>query len=173
MPVLYGTAPSLARSAGATDQSLGIPQVGTGVRDGLNFYINPNKHGDDSAYRFGRETLESLPPDAVIIAQWYTDTDEYFVLRYFAVVEGLRPDVEMVGWPREEPIDFDSALAVEKIESELDQGRPVYLASLSERYYSASALIDRYCIVPEHNLYRVYSEPRGASAQNCVTEAHP
>ncbi len=176
MPPFYSAAPGWLRSFGVTDQSFGIPPIGTGVRDGLNFYINPNKHGDDAAYRFGRETMESLPPGAVVIAQWYTDTDEYFVLRYFSVVEGLRPDVELVGWPREEPIDFDSSLAVRRIEAELSRGRPVYLASLSEAYYRAATLVEQYCIVPEHNLYRIYpGPPDGAQpeAMICVTDAQP
>jgi hypothetical protein len=176
MPPLYGAAPGWLRSVGVTDRRFGIPQIGAGVRDGLNFYINPNKRGDDAAYRFGKETMESLPPDAVVIAQWYTDTDEYFVLRYFAVVEGLRPDVELVGWPREEPIDFDSSLAVHKIETELNRGRPVYLASLSDAYYQAAALVERYCVVSEHHLYRVYPEPPNAvqaEAVVCATDVQP
>jgi hypothetical protein len=36
--------------------------------------------------------------------------------------------------------------------------RPVYLASLSDRFYSASRLIEIYCIVPENNLYRLYQK---------------
>jgi hypothetical protein len=169
MPLFYGAVPALVRSVGVTDESFGIPQIGVGVRDGLAFYLNPNKRGDDAAYRFGRETMENLPPDAVVIAQWYTDTDEYFVLRYFATIEGLRPDVELVGWPREEPIDFDSNIALDKVESLLEDGRPVFLASLSEDYYRASTLIERYCVVPEGNLYRVYLEPPPTSGSAQVS----
>jgi hypothetical protein len=172
-PFLYGAIPGIARSLGATDQTMGIPQIGTGVRDGLNFYINPNKHGDDSADRFGSQTMESLPRDSVVIAQWYTDTDEYFVLRYFAIVEGLRPDVTLVGWPREEPIDFDSSLAVMLVAEELSQNHPVYLASLSEAYYQASTLEENYCILPEHSLYRVYPRPPGGDSSACTHEVQP
>lgn len=171
MPPLLGAVPGLARSAGVTDQSFGIPQIGIGVRDGLNFYMNPNKHGDDAAYHFGRDTMQSLPARAVVMAQWYTDTDEYFILRYFAVVESMRPDVELVGWPHEDPINFDSSLAGEKIEAELAQGRPVYLASLSDSYYAASSLVEQYCITAEHNLYRVHEDRPGGA--DCITEVQP
>jgi hypothetical protein len=174
MPPLYEKVPDWFQAAGITDEAFGIPQVGVGVRDGLDFYLNPNRRGDDSAYQFGVETMESLPPDAVVIAQWYTDTDEYFVLRFFAAVEGLRPDVEIDGWPREEPIDFDSNIAVARIESALAEGRAVYLASLSERYYQASALVARYCIAPEGSLYRVHPEsPEEAVGLACVSEVQP
>ncbi len=175
MPPLYGVVPGWFRAAGITDEAFGIPVVGVGVRDGLDFYLNPNRHGDEAAYRFGAGTMESLPPDAVVIAQWYTDTDEYFVLRFFAAVEGQRPDVEIDGWPREEPIDFDSDIAVARVDSALAEGRAVYLASLSERYYQASALAARYCIAPEGNLYRVHEESpaEGAAAGlDCVSEVN-
>ncbi len=76
------------------------------------------------------------------------------MLRYFAVVDGLRPDVEMLGWATVDPFVFDSAVAVSAVEEALPV-RPVYLASLSEEFYAASDLLTRYCIIPEHSLYRV------------------
>jgi hypothetical protein len=159
MPFVYGAAPRLARGLGATDETLGIPAIGVGVRDGLAYYLNPNKAGDWGAYRFGSETLEALPPEAVVLAEWYTDTDEYFVLRYFVTVEGRRPDVRVEGWPTADPFAFESATAEALVQAE-GARRPVYLASLSERYYGVSRLRADYCLVVEHNLYRAY--PRGA-----------
>jgi hypothetical protein len=160
MPVLYGQAPGLLRAAGVTEEAFGVPQVGIGVRDGLEYYVNPNKRGDTAAYAFGVSTLESLPPAAVVLAEWYTDTDEYFVLRYFTVVEGLRPDITILGWPLEDPFRFDPALATAVVAAELP-GRSVYLASLSEAFYNAPLLLAKYCVVPEHNLYRVYPRDEG------------
>jgi hypothetical protein len=157
-PLLYGVAPAAMRAAGLDDASLGIPVIGTGIRDGLTYYINPNKRGDDLAYRFGVETLEHLPPDSLVLAEWYTDTDEYFVFRYFMVVEGRRPDVEVVGWPTDDPFHFDSATAVRLVDDSIGR-RPVYLASLSESFYAASTLAARYCIVVEHQLYRLLPAP--------------
>ncbi len=161
MPFLYGLAPRLAPALGVTDETLGIPQIGTGIRDGFSYYINPNKRGDLGAYNFGQDFFTRAPQDALIIAEWYADTDEYFVLAYFSAVEARRPDIEIVGWPMENPFSFDSELAVALIEGQLAH-RPVYLASLSDAFYNAQALIDRHCIVPELNLYRVY--PAGAAA---------
>jgi hypothetical protein len=154
MPALYGAAPRLARAGGLTDATLGVPAIGTGVRDGLAYYVNPNKHGDHGALRFGEATLERLPPNALVLAEWYTDTDEYYILRYLTAVEGRRPDVEIAGWPTDDPFGFDSARAVQLVEASLPV-RPVYLASLSEEFYAASTLAQRYCIVIEHDLYRV------------------
>ncbi len=161
-PPFYHSLPRVAEQNGVDDSFLGIPQIGTGVRDGFAYYIDPNKRGDYNAYNFGRETMTNLSPDAVVIAEWYTDTDEYFILRYFQKVEKLRPDVTIFGWPTEDPFMFDSQLAVSAVEDSLPE-RPVYLASLSERYYAASTLISRYCIVTENNLYRLYEIRSGDS----------
>lgn len=165
-PPLYRLVPQIARQNGAGDALLGIPQIGTGLRDGFAYYIDPNKRGDFNAYRFGRETMTSLPPNAAVIAEWYTDTDEYFILRYFHKVEGLRPDVAILGWPTHDPFTFDSQLVLNVIEDSFPE-RPVYLASLSEKFYAASTLIETYCIVPENNLYRLYK--KGNTALDCLS----
>ncbi|MCC7358228.1 MAG: DUF2723 domain-containing protein [Anaerolineales bacterium] len=164
LPWLYAAAPSWARAAGYGDELLAIPQIGTGVRDGLTYYVNPNKRGDYGAWAFGQATLAALPPNALVLAEWYTDTDEYFVLRYFTAVEALRPDLTLEGWPTEDPFLFDNALAVARVRA-ATAARPVYLASLAERYYGVAALQADYCLTPEHSLYRVYPrglEPAGA-----------
>ncbi len=156
-PPFYRLVPQLARQNGIGDSLLGIPQIGTGLRDGFAYYIDPNKRGDFNAYDFGHETITSLKPNAVVIAEWYADTDEYFILRYFHNVEGLRPDVTILGWPTDDPFSFDSQLVLNTVEDSLPE-RPVYLASLSEKFYSASTLIETYCVVPENNLYRLYEK---------------
>jgi hypothetical protein len=156
-PVFYISLPSLATRIGLSDSSMGIPEIGVGVRNGLAYYMNPNKWGDDQAYAFGSQTILNLPPNSIVIAEWYTDTDEYFILRYFTKVDKLRPDVSVLGWPTHDPFTFDPQLVVDVIEDSFAQ-HPVYLASLSESFYSASNLIEKYCIVPENNLYRLYSK---------------
>jgi hypothetical protein len=161
-PLFYETAPDLLRAADITEEVFGVPQVGSGVRDGLAYYVNPDKRGDVDAYAFGAQTLTYLPQDAIVIAEWYTDTDEFFVLRYFTAVQGLRPDVELVTWITENPFAFNSGQALQVVADALAH-RPVYLASLSEAFYDAPTLLAEYCIVPEHNLYRVY--PRADAAQ--------
>ena len=154
-PFFYTALPDLAERNGLNDASIGIPEIGVGVRNGLAYYINPNKRGDDAAYEFGYETISNLPPDSIVIAEWYTDTDEYFILRYLTKVKPLRPDVTVVGWATQDPFSFDSLLALGIIKDSFPE-HPVYLASLSERFYAASTLLETYCVVPEHNLYRLY-----------------
>jgi hypothetical protein len=154
-PLLYSATGDLMRAGGVSEDAFGIPQIGTGVRDGLAYYVDPNKAGDVSALIFGYETLANLPPDSAVIAQWYTDTDEYFVLRYFQVVEAKRPDITLLGWPTEDPFVFDPGLVSEAINVNL-ASKPLYLASLSEQFYAAPDLLKNYCIVEEHTLYRVY-----------------
>lgn len=154
-PFFYGALPGLAEKNGLNDASMEIPRIGTGVRDGLAYYINPDKRGDFNAYQFGSRTLARLEPNSMVIAEWYTDTDEYFILRYFTEVKDYRPDVTVVGWPTQDPFSFDPQLVINVIDDSFPH-RPIYLASLSDKFYASSQLIGKYCIVPENNLYRLY-----------------
>jgi 4-amino-4-deoxy-L-arabinose transferase-like glycosyltransferase len=167
-PFFYTVLPGLAQMNGLNDAAIGIPNIGVGVRDGLAYYINPNKRGDTSAYDFGSRTLASLEPNSVVIAEWYTDTDEYFIFRYFTTIQNTRSDVTVVGWATQDPFHFDSQLALGLIEETFPE-RPVYLASLSDGFYASSTLVDLYCIVPEHDLYRLYQ--KGDDNLNCLGSA--
>jgi hypothetical protein len=171
-PLLYRALPRLANRYGIGDEILRIPQIGTGLRNGLEYYIDPNKRGDFAAYKFGEQTIKELAPNSVLIAEWYTDTDEYFVLRHFHKVMELRPDVTIYGWATEDPFSFDPQLVLDVIEDAFP-ARPVYLASLSDRFYSASTLIEMYCIVPENSLYRLYikgNDHRPCLEMDSITE---
>jgi hypothetical protein len=107
----------------------------------------------------------------VVLAEWYTDTDEYFIFRYFTKIEGLRPDVTIVGWANQDPFHFDSQLAIDVIDDSFPM-YPVYLASLSDKFYAASKLVEMYCIIPENNLYRLYPQTidRHCLGSESVTE---
>ena len=164
-PFFYIALPRLAEGYGLNDAVIGIPKIGTGVRDGLAYYINPYKRGDLSAYVFGNQTVANLSPNAVVIAEWYTDTDEYFILRYFTKIKKVRSDVTVVGWADQDPFSFDSQLVLDVIKSSFPE-HPVYLASLSDKFYAASKLIEMYCILPEDNLYRLYQ--KGNSNLQCL-----
>jgi hypothetical protein len=155
-PFFYIALPRLADKNGLNDASIGIPEIGVGVRDGLAYYMNPNKRGDFNAYDFGSQTITNVAPDSIVIAEWYTDTDEYFILRYFTKIKKVRSDVAILGWPTQDPFSFNSQLVLDMIEDSFAE-HTIYLASLSNRFYSASKLIETYCIVPENNLYRLYS----------------
>jgi len=149
----YHFLPALAREVGLDETRLGIPQLGD-VRDGLRFYLDPNKRGDFSASRYGQQTLSSLPPDALVIAEYYADPDTFIVLRYFQGVEGLRPDVTIIGWPFDDYHSFQSE-KVHRLIQENIAARPIYLASLNERFYGISQLQQRYVLRLEHGLFRV------------------
>lgn len=165
-PFIYVALPRLAESNGINDEFIGIPKIGTGVRDGLAYYINPYKRGDTSAYDFGERTISSLALNSVVIAEWYTDTDEYFIFRYFTKIKKIRSDVTVVGWANQDPFSFDSRFTLDVIKDSLPD-HPVYLASLSDKFYAASKLIELYCIVPENNLYRLHS--KGNSSLRCLS----
>lgn len=156
-PFFYVALPRLAERNGIDDDFIGIPKIGTGVRDGLAYYMNPYKRGDHSAYDFGEQTLSNLAPNSLVIAEWYTDTDEYFIFRYFTKIKKFRSDVTVVGWANQDPFSFDSRLALDVIEDAIPE-HPVYLASLSDKFYAASKLVEMYCILPENNLYRLYQK---------------
>lgn len=149
----YHFLPELARGVGIDEPRLGISQLGD-VRDGLRFYLDPNKRGDFSASRYGQQTLSTLPPDALVIAQYYADPDTYIVLRYFQGVEGLRPDVTIIGWLFHDYDSFQSE-KVHRVIRDNIAARPIYLASLNERFYGISRLRQRYALQPEHRLFRV------------------
>ncbi|HSG42931.1 MAG TPA: DUF2723 domain-containing protein [Anaerolineales bacterium] len=155
LPPFYRVLPNLSETVGMDDAYFDIPNVGTGVRNGFAYYIDPNKRDDNLPYEFGIEAMKNLPPNSIVIAEWYTDTDEYFVLRHFNRVEGMRPDVTVHGWMTIPPASFDSQLVLDVIEDSFP-GHPVYLASLSDRFYASSKLVEMYCILPENNLYRLY-----------------
>jgi len=165
-PFFYNALPRLAERNGLNDATIGIPEIGVGVRDGLAYYINPNRRGDYRAYDFGVQTLANLAPGSVVIAEWYTDTDEYFILRYFTGVKKMRSDITVLGWPTQDPFSFDSRLALDVIEDSIPE-HPIYLASLSDKFYASSKLIEIYCIVPENNLYRLY--PKGDNKLQCLS----
>ncbi|HKJ37964.1 MAG TPA: hypothetical protein VJ972_04260, partial [Anaerolineales bacterium] len=161
----YHSLPTLADRFGMDDPYFDIPDVGTGVRNGLAYYIDPYKRGDYAAYDFGTQTLNKLPANAIVIAEWYTDTDEYFILRHFTKVEGVRPNVTVHGWMTSAPASFDSQLVLDVIEESFPE-HPICLASLSERFYASPKLIEMYCILPENNLYRLYS--KGDDSSRCL-----
>ena len=171
-PFFYDALPRLAERYGLNDAFIGIPKIGVGVRDGLAYYIKPNKRGDFTAYDFGNQTISNLAPHSMVIAEWYTDTDEYFILRYFTKIKGVRPDVTVVGWPTQDPFSFDPQLALQVIDDSFPD-RPIYLASLSDRFYASSKLVEMYCVVTENNLYRLYQKEdntRQCLENDAVTE---
>jgi len=71
----------------------------------------------------------------------------------------------VIGWANQDPFSFDSQLALDTVETSFPE-RPVYLASLSDKFYAAPKLIEMYCIIPDNNLYRLY--PKGTTNLQCL-----
>lgn len=171
MPLFYHYLPGLLRQACFSEETFGIPIVGSTRQDGLAYYVDPSKRGSREAYLFGRQTMSDLPPGAVVIAPSAIDADVFFVLRYFSEVEGLRPDVNIIGWPLSNPYAMDKQAVAARIELELIHHRSVYLASLNSRFIDAEKLEAHYCIVPQAYLYRVYpNDPQmpGITRPGCI-----
>jgi hypothetical protein len=132
-PAVYAISPRVATAA-----EVDLVHARTlPYRDSDRFFLNPNKHGEDGARRFGEDVFRLIKPDAVIFA----DYTPWTVFQYLQVVERLRPDVTLetsrgmngtvyVRWT------FDRA-----------RRRPIYVASLSPGYYDLSAL-GEYDLVP-------------------------
>ena len=150
--VLYAASPRALRAWGVTDADFAIPDVGFGVRDGLSYFFNPDKRGDQSAVRFGRSTLSQLAPGAVVLApEPYLEVG--MVLRYLQHAEQSRPDVyvdPLVIVPR-----GDLATAQVAKARALGSCRPVYLAAVPADAGQRAALLADFDVTPEANLHRL------------------
>lgn len=86
--VLYALAPVVARPFVSNLPGF-RPLPG---RDNLTYVLSPWKHQETGAREFGERILSALPPDSVLFA----DYSIWAVIQYLQVVEGARPDVEVV-----------------------------------------------------------------------------
>ena len=86
--LLYALAPQVARPFVSNLPGF-RPLPG---RDNLTYVLSPWKHRETGAREFGERILSALPPDSVLFA----DYSIWAVIRYLQVVEGARPDVELV-----------------------------------------------------------------------------
>jgi len=161
---VYHVVPGVLHRAGVTDADLGVTRIGS--RDGIAYFLDPNKHGDDSAERFGRGALTGLAPGATVLVAWPRDLETYVVLRYFQLAEGQRLDVTLdlmlfTGFPVR-----DSVLAIAQTQA---QCRPVYLASDDATTYPVRELQDQFVLTSESLLFRL--RPRIATGGPCPPAA--
>jgi hypothetical protein len=168
---VYALTPSAIRSLGGSERTFGIPPTGAAFRDGLSYFFNPNKRGDDSAERFGRATLAALRPRSLVFAAKPGDVEAYLVLRYFQLVEGRRGDV------RVEVVEFvpsDEVPRAVLAEIRAQEGcRPLYLASLDPTLYPLATLQADFAIEPEANLYYLAPRRPTGSPRTCPAAAPP
>lgn len=136
--LLYALAPVVARPFTANLPGF-RPLPG---RDNLTYVLSPWKHRETGARRFGESILAALPPDSVLFA----DYSIWAVIRYLQVVEGARPDVELV-----------QLLSVpEQVSAILRyRDRPhLFLADLY-RYYDVEGIRQYFDILPYGPVYQL------------------
>lgn len=116
-------------------------------RDPWRFFLWPPKNGAWGARAYGEAALGAAAPEALILADWTLQAP----LEYLQDVEGMRPDVLVVGTGdlREPQADFLRRAC---------QDRPCYLADLHP-YYDLAAIGAEFALVPEGVLYRLVPNP--------------
>lgn len=163
---VYRVVPGALHRAGVSDADVGIGEVGDGARDGIAYFFDPDKRGDDSAERFGRAALSGLAPGATVLVAWPRDLETYVTLRHFQLTEGRRLDVTLdlmlfTGLPLS-----DSVAATARAEAGC---RPVYLASGDPATYPIQQLEQDFDLTPEAHLVRL--RPRRPSELSCPVRA--
>lgn len=140
LPVLlYAIAPILARPFIA--KVPGFRQIGG--RDNLTYVLSPWKQSETGARVFGESILNAMPPHSVLFA----DYSIWSVVNYLQVVEGKRPDVDLVELsPAGSGQQLPSILA----HSEL----PLFLADTG-RYYDMEEIRLYFDVQPFQTIYRL------------------
>ncbi|MGC8836931.1 MAG: protein O-mannosyl-transferase family [Anaerolineae bacterium] len=112
-------------------------------RDPWRFFLWPPKADAWGARAYGEAALEAAAPEALILADWTLQAP----LEYLKEVEGMRPDVLVVGTgDLQEPQAAFLRRAC--------QDRPCYLADLHP-YYDLAAIEKDFVPIPEGVLYRL------------------
>lgn len=105
-------------------------------RPAAMFFLWPPKRDYFGARQFAETTLDALPPQAILIADWTL----FAPLRYVQDVEGRRPDVGLV-------VVQADLLAVPEIQNSVGR-RPLYLANADPRYYPLDELQQHFRLQP-------------------------
>jgi hypothetical protein len=133
-PALYAIVPYVASRSGV--DLVGGSRVP--YRDNQRFFLNPNKRGEYGARRYATDAFGVMAPDAVLFA----DPTPYEVLRYFQIVEHVRPDVTV-----RSPGGFAQKVEVRWMTDEHGR-RPAYLARFEPDDYDLTAVAGTYDLVP-------------------------
>jgi hypothetical protein len=118
-----------------------IPSRNLPGREASTYFLWPPKAGYLGARRFAESTLDLLPADSILIADWTLQTP----LRYLQVVEQRRSDVLLV------QVD---PLGLEVIWQNKGQ-RPLFLANDDPRYYPLDDFQAAFQFIPEGHIYRL------------------
>jgi hypothetical protein len=132
-PVIYATLPVAANRFGV--DLIGARRLP--YRDNQRYFLNPNKHGEDSANRYASEALHIVKPDAVLFA----DSTPYEVLRYLQYRRHVRLDVLL-----RSPHSYGDPVLVHWVFAGPHR-RPTYLAALTADY-DLRGLTGAYDLIP-------------------------
>jgi hypothetical protein len=111
-----------------------IPSRDLPGRRASEFFLWPSKHGYVGARQFAEDTLDLLPPDAMLIADWTI----FAPMQYLQEVEGLRQDVLVV---QVDPLGMQAI-------RENNGRRPLFLANADPRYYPLDEFNERFVLQP-------------------------
>ncbi len=141
-PVLYAALPRVFELYGVDlVQAKTLP-----YRDNQRYFLNPNKRGYRGARRFAEESLQLLPPSAVIFADYTPAT----VLRFVQFAEQTRPDVL---------VRAADGIGGDRVRvTWMDQGgrrRPTFVASMTTDYYDFGSLEGEYDFIPMGPVFEV------------------
>lgn len=109
-------------------------------RDNLVYVLSPWKHRETGARQFGESILAALPPDSVLFA----DYSIWAIIRYLQVVEGARPDVELV------QLSGDQVSLILRY-----QNRPHLFLADTYRYYDVEGIRQYFDILPHGPVYQL------------------
>jgi hypothetical protein len=118
-----------------------IPSRNLPGREASTYFLWPPKAGYLGARRFAESTLDLLPADSILIADWTLQTP----LRYLQVVEQHRSDVLLV---QVDPVGLD-------IIWQNKGQRPLFLANDDPRYYPMDDFREAFRFIPEGHIYRL------------------
>jgi hypothetical protein len=144
-PLLYATAPFMARRAGVALPDF-RPLPG---RDNLAYVLTPWKQGETAPRAYAQAMLDAVPQGGVLFA----DYGPWAMLHYLQVVERARPDVEVVllrGKASQMPEILSRAGA-----------RPMFLAD-TYRYYDLEGILEHFYVIPQRGIFRLEPVPGSA-----------
>lgn len=137
---LYTILPALSPALGIDGDRLGVREIP--ARPALSFFLIPYKTGYVGAHQFSETTLNALPFDAVLIAD-YTIAEP---MRYLQDVEGVRPDVSIASTAPDEQLAIAQRYAAQ---------RSIYLPLSDPRYYDLERLSLEFNLEPWYDGYHL------------------
>ncbi len=134
--VVYAAAPILAKPFLATFDVRQLPG-----RDATAYLFSPWKNEEYGARELGEQILATLPPDALIVA----DYNIYEILNFLHAVENRRPDVGVI---------LLQSQIEDNIFRQLDRSRPLFIPD-TQRYYNLDIIQKYYHIEPYQSIYQL------------------